>query len=141
MMRTAALLLLLSTGAAAAADGIGGGADDVLTPARTAIGKQAWRDAIAALEPIVAREPDNADAWNLLGFGNRKLKNYDVAERAYSRALALDANHKGALEYLGELYVETGRRAAARPLLTRLETLCPLGCDELADLREALDGR
>lgn len=133
------LLLLLPAGAASALDGIGGGGNDALTPARGMIQRQAYADAIVAIEPVVARDPANADAWNLLGFSHRKLKDYTTAERAYGRALALDADHKGALEYLGELYIETGRRDAARDLLARLQRLCPLGCEELADLRAALD--
>ena len=59
------------------------------------------------------------------------------AERNYNRALRIDSNHKGALEYMGELFLETDRREKAEDLLARLEKLCPSGCEELEDLRES----
>jgi Flp pilus assembly protein TadD len=133
------LLLLVPAAGANALDGIGGGGDGVLSPARNLIAQRDWPGAVVLLQPIVERDPANADAWNLLGFSERKLKRYDLAEAAYARALALDEDHRGALEYLGELYAETDRRDAAFVLLARLERLCPLGCDELADLRAALE--
>ena len=48
--------------------------------------------------------------------------------------------HKAALEYMGELYLETDRRAKAEELLATLEKLCPQGCEELDDLRQAIEG-
>lgn len=40
---------------------------------------------------------------------------------------------------MGELYLETGRRTQAEALLALLKQLCPDGCEELADLRQAFD--
>jgi Flp pilus assembly protein TadD len=82
-------------------------------------------------------EGHNADVHNLLGFSYRKVKNFDSAERNYQRALRLDPEHKGALEYMGELYLETNRRAQAEEMLALLDKLCPNGCEELDDLRQA----
>ena len=56
----------------------------------------------------------------------------------YNRALALDSKHKGALEYQGELFVETGQIDKARENVARLKQLCPRGCEELDDLNEAI---
>ena len=56
----------------------------------------------------------------------------------YHKALDFDPDHKGALEYLGELYVETGDLPKARANVARLEKLCPNGCEELSDLRKAI---
>ena len=41
---------------------------------------------------------------------------------------------------MGELYLETGRRTQAEELLALLEKLCPNGCVELEDLRQAFKG-
>ncbi len=76
----------------------------------------------------------------MLGFSFRKTKDFSRAERNYKRALRLDPEHKGALEYMGELYLETKRREKAEELLARLEKLCPGGCEELEDLRAAFAG-
>jgi Flp pilus assembly protein TadD len=75
----------------------------------------------------------------LLGFSYRKTKEFDLAERNYLRALRLNPEHKVALEYMGELYLETGRRTEAEELLALLQKLCPDGCEELDDLRQAFD--
>jgi Flp pilus assembly protein TadD len=78
------------------------------------------------------------DVYNLMGFALRKSG--DPAEAAvwYRRALDADPDHKGALEYQGELFAETGQLAKARENLARLTRLCPKGCEELSDLRAAL---
>ena len=111
-----------------------------LAKAETSIEGEQYRSAIKTLKNIVSTNPRNADAYNLLGFSYRKTKDFKRAERNYSRALRLDPKHKGALEYMGELFLETNRRAKAEELLARLEKLCPTGCEELEDLRDAFTG-
>jgi len=141
----AAVLLAFAPRSALAADGI----SNTLTPtelaaamvsARGKIDQADYWAAITDLNNVISNEPRNADAFNLLGFSYRKLEQFDSAERNYRRALRLDPNHKGALEYLGELYLETDRIVEAKEMLAHLEQLCPLGCEELTDLREAFKG-
>jgi tetratricopeptide (TPR) repeat protein len=86
----------------------------------------------------VAGEPGNADAWNYLGFSNRKLKDFDQALNAYQKALAINPDHLGANEYLGELYLQTGDLENARERLNKLDDICPSGCEELDDLKAAI---
>ena len=97
--------------------------------------------AISRLNNVISADPRNADAYNLLGFSYRKIKQFEPAERNYQRALRLDPTHKGALEYMGELYLETGRREKAEELLAVLEKICPGGCEELDDLRHTFGNR
>lgn len=61
-----------------------------------------------------------------------------MAEKHYGRALALNANHRGALEYLGELYLQTGRPDKAREMLKRLSSACVFGCKEHDQLKKAI---
>jgi cytochrome c-type biogenesis protein CcmH/NrfG len=95
---------------------------------------------IAAL-PILLRltvdEPRNADAWNLLGFTQRKLGEFDAARVAYDTALTINPGHLGALEYQGELFLQTGAIDKAKVNLETLRGLCG-GCDEFGDLEAAL---
>ncbi|NNE85557.1 MAG: tetratricopeptide repeat protein [Alphaproteobacteria bacterium] len=135
---------LLSTNAGAAS-----GDPDPLTPtqvkaelakAQASINGEQYKSAIRTLNDIVRTNARNADAYNLLGFSYRKSKDFKRAERNYARALRIDPNHKGALEYMGELFLETDRRPKAEELLARLEKLCPNGCEELDDLRGAFSG-
>jgi len=104
------------------------------------LNKSQFAPALTALVPYTAQHPDDADGWNLRGYASRKLGHYDVAFDYYERALAIEPNHKGALEYMGELYVEMGQKDTARELLARLESLCPQGCAEVAMLKGFIDG-
>jgi len=109
-----------------------------LASAKELIEKESYGDAIGVLNGIVETNPREADAYNLLGYSYRKSKDYSRAEDNYKRALRLNPDHKGALEYVGELYIETNRRDKAEESLAKLEQLCPQGCEELEDLREAM---
>ena len=98
----------------------------------------AARDALLKLSNSV----QHADVYNLLGFALRKTGDYERAYTFYRKALDFEPNHKGAHEYLGELYVETNRIEKAREHLAILEKLCPAGCEEREDLEMAIkDGQ
>lgn len=81
----------------------------------------------------------HADLYNLLGFSLRKLKRFDEAARWYKEALFYDPTHRPALEYQGELFIETGNLEKARNNLKLLQLLChPAGCEEVRKLEAAL---
>jgi tetratricopeptide (TPR) repeat protein len=86
----------------------------------------------------IADKVQHADVYNLLGFAFRKLRVYDKAYTYYKKALDFEPEHKGALEYLGELYVETDQIAKAKENLAILVRLCPTGCEEREDLEKAI---
>ncbi len=94
--------------------------------------------AIKLLSKVVAAKPGNADAWNYIGFSHRKLKKFDQAMSAYQKALAIDPDHRGANEYLGELYLQTGDLAKAKERLKKLDDVCTFGCEEFDDLKAAI---
>lgn len=73
------------------------------------------------------------------GFSLRKSGDTKTAMSFYKKALEFDPNHKGALEYSGELYVQLGDVGRARQNEARLKKLCPRGCEELTDLQNALN--
>jgi hypothetical protein len=50
--------------------------------------------------------------------------------------LALDPKHRGAREYLGELYLMQKQLAKAEEQLAALDNLCFFPCEELTELRE-----
>ncbi|GDY24255.1 hypothetical protein AHAT_01450 [Agarivorans sp. Toyoura001] len=66
----------------------------------------------------------SADAWNLLGFSQRKLGQYSQALYAYQQALSIKPSHLGALEYSGELYLSMQQPQRAQQNLQRLEQYC-----------------
>jgi Flp pilus assembly protein TadD len=95
--------------------------------------------AVPLLEGFVAINPANADAWNQLGYSQRKLGRLDAALASYNRALALEPEHRGANEYLGELYLETGDLAAAKQRLAVLDRACWLPCEEYTELKQRIE--
>jgi Flp pilus assembly protein TadD len=112
-----------------------GGPD--LTKARALIKAEDWAAAIKELKRLEIKGL-NADVLNLLAFSQRKSGDFETAYKNYQRALKIDPNHKSAREYLGELYIQTGRIEEARAQLDILKRLCPEGCEEREDLEEAL---
>ena len=108
-----------------------------LTSVRAKIKAKDFKAALAELTPMLATY-QHADVYNLMGFCLRKTGDYQQAYTFYRKALDFDPAHKGALEYLGELYVETGQVEKAKENVVRLRELCPNGCEELADLEKAL---
>jgi len=59
-------------------------------------------------------DPDMHEAWNYVGYTNRKLGNYDIALAAYERALALHPGYPEALEYRGEAFLALNRISDAQ---------------------------
>jgi Tfp pilus assembly protein PilF len=98
-----------------------------------------YQRALVLLQKVVQAEPRNADAWNYVGFSHRKLQQFDQSLVAYQKALAINPDHRGANEYLGELYVMTGELGKARERLAKLQSLCPRGCGEYDDLKKAIE--
>ena len=98
--------------------------------------KQDYAKANKALKAYTKSEPDDADGWNLYAYANRKMNKFEKAEMYYEKALNLDPDHKGALEYQGELYMQTNRQDLAKENLIKLVKLCPDSCYELQKLEE-----
>jgi Flp pilus assembly protein TadD len=111
--------------------------DAAMQQARSQIDSENWTAALATLSGVIAEDPRNADALNLMGYASRKSGALGQAEQFYNAALSIDPNHLGALEYQGELFVMTGRLDEAKANLAKLVALCG-GCEEQADLAEAL---
>lgn len=99
------------------------------------INEHRYQDAIAQLQDASLAFGPHPDILTYLGFANRKLGRYDVAEGYYRQALAAAPRHVGATEYYGELMVERGDLSGARRMLAKLERYCDFGCAETDELR------
>ncbi len=120
-----------------------GGGDDDAPPSEFSLARKALDDgdydvAIDKLAGLHEKDPDDADVLNLLGYGYRKSGDVDQARGYYLQALAVDPKHRGANEYIGELYLETGHLDKAEERLAVLDDDCWLGCEEYTDLKEAI---
>ena len=81
--------------------------------------------------------PNKADTLNYLGFTTRKLGDFESGEKYYLQGLAIKPSHVGINEYLGELYVSTGRHNLA---IERLEVLKSCNCKEYDQLKAIIAG-
>lgn len=106
--------------------------------ARKLVEEGKYAEAIPLLEQVVAKDAKNADALNDLGYSNRQLGNTDAALTHYQAALALEPRHRGANEYLGELYLTLGDVAKAEERLKVLDDACFFGCEEYTELKNAI---
>lgn len=113
-------------------------AADKLAAARALIAENKWVAAIDELKRI--GDTASADWNNLMGYSHRKAKtpDYAAAERYYDAALRIDPQHRGALEYSGELYLMTGDLGRAEQRLAALDKACFLPCSEYTDLKKAV---
>ena len=84
-----------------------------------------------------SEKPNKADTLNYLGFTTRKLGDYENGEKYYLQGLAIEPNHIGINEYLGELYVTTNRLDLAKERLKILENC---NCEEYTELKQIIDG-
>lgn len=109
-----------------------------LKSAERLIYKERYKNAIKKLKNAVKEEPSNADAWNLLGYASRKKGDLEQSASAYSKALEIEPDHKGALEYQGELFLMQGDKAGAETNLAKLAKLCPDSCEQLEMLTQAI---
>jgi len=98
-----------------------------------------YEDAIGKLKKVERDAPDDPDVLNYLGYASRKLGKNDDSLAYYTSALKADPNHKGANEYLGELYLQMGDLPKAEVQRAKLDTLCSFGCAELQALKAAID--
>jgi Flp pilus assembly protein TadD len=111
---------------------------DELALSRSLIAAKNYRQALTELlrvDQIVAK---NADVNNLLGFASRKLGQYSQAGIYYVKALKINPNHLGALEYQGELFLIQKKVTLAKQNLAKLKKLCGTSCEEYLDLKKAI---
>ena len=112
--------------------------------AKKLIYKKEYAKGLKILENIEDEKPfgyTKADLYNYMGFASRKQinPNFDNAEGYYLKALSLNEDHTGALEYLGELYFETNREDMARSMLNRLGVVAGKESSEYIELYNLLN--
>ena len=83
------------------------------------------------------KNPNKPNTLNYLGFTTRKLGDFENGEKYYLQGLAINPTHIGINEYLGELYVATGRHNLA---IERLEVLKSCNCKEYEELKAIIAG-
>jgi Flp pilus assembly protein TadD len=112
-----------------------------LAAGRQAIKAKDFKSAVESLTKAVQENPKDADAHTMLGYSYRKLGTFDKSLEHYQMALKIDANHRSAHEYLGELYLDMNQPANAEKQLQVLNKSCPFigKCAEYDDLKVAIE--
>jgi tetratricopeptide (TPR) repeat protein len=97
-----------------------------------------YQKAIDAGKKALEKKPKNADLLNLVAYSYRKAGQFEPAFEYYFKALEIDPGHRGANEYLGELYLQTNQLPEAEERLLVLDDECFLPCEEYSELKEAI---
>ena len=154
-MRTTTFVLAVASlafgfsAAALAAGGGGGGssapvqstakpADPSYAQGKALVEAKRFKEAMPYLQQAVAKDPKNADAYNLMGYATRKSGDANGSLQYYNQALAIDPKHLGAHEYIGEAYLQLDRPQDAQQHLAKLDSLCTFGCTEYRMLKAAI---
>ncbi len=80
-----------------------------------------FRRALERGQKAVQLDSTYYEAWNLVGYTSRKLKDYDGAISAYQRCLKIKSDYAPAREYLGEAYLEMGKLDLAKEQLAAID--------------------
>ena len=109
-----------------------------LAAAQAHLKAQRWAAALDELKRVNAT--GNADWNNLMGYALRKQAKPDLdsAQKHYDAALRINPQHRGTLEYAGELALMKRDLATAEAHLATLSTLCTSPCEPLDDLKAAV---
>ena len=89
--------------------------------------------ALEKLQQAYKTDRNNPDILNYLGFTLRKTGKLKEAEKYYLAGLKIKPDHNGINEYLGELYVKTGRIELAKE---RLAILKNCNCESMMNLKK-----
>jgi Flp pilus assembly protein TadD len=110
---------------------------DPYKQAKELIDDDKYSDAIPILQKLIKDKGAYADALNLLGYSYRKSGDATTALDYYNQALAMEPDHLGANEYLGELYLEMKQKDKAQERLAVLKKACG-SCEEAKELEEKI---
>jgi len=113
--------------------------DPILAPVIELIEDEQYKKAVDAGKVALSESPDNADLLNLIAYSYRNLEQLEIALEHYLQALTIEPDHRGANEYLGELYLQTDRLELALERLAVLDDECFFPCKEYTDLKNAIE--
>ena len=122
------IMLASSTSVALAVDTEQSADAPDLSAVRAKIKARDFSGAIGELNGMIDKGVLHPDLYSLLGFSLRKSGDQKTAMTFYSKALEFNPEHKGALEYQGELFVEIGDLTRARANAAKLAKREDLGC-------------
>lgn len=115
------------------------GVDEELIKLKMMVDEGRTDEALPELERKAGMVPNDPNVLTVYGYGLRKAGEFDKSEAIYLQALDIDDDHLGAMNYLGHLYVETGRIEDAKAMLGRIDDSCFFGCKEEDELAQMIE--
>ena len=90
------------------------------------------------LKKLIDQNNENPEAWNLLGYIERQMQNFNKSLKYYNKALLLNPEYIPAHHYIAITYLEIGNLEKAKYHLDKLDLLCLFGCEEFYNLEDAI---
>ncbi|PPR64026.1 MAG: hypothetical protein CFH10_00348 [Alphaproteobacteria bacterium MarineAlpha4_Bin2] len=96
-------------------------------------------DATSIYQKIVQSDPQNADAWHMLGIIAHQAGQIEVAEKLVSKAISLKDDQANFFITFGHTLKDLGRIEEAVSALNKAVTIAPDDASALGDFSELLD--
>ena len=97
-----------------------------------------YEKARSNLKIFIENNSSDHEAYNLLGYVERQLQNYELAINFYKKALSIDNNFTGAHHYIAITYLEMDNLNSAKYHLDKLDLICLFGCEDFYDLKNKI---
>ena len=97
-----------------------------------------YEKARSNLKIFIENNSSDHEAYNLLGYVERQLQNYELAINFYKKALSIDSNFTGAHHYIAITYLEMDNLKSAKYHLDKLDLICLFGCEDFYDLKNKI---
>tara|TARA_Y100000994_G_scaffold172319_1_gene142044 strand:- start:934 stop:1401 length:468 start_codon:yes stop_codon:yes gene_type:complete len=97
-----------------------------------------YEKARSNLKIFIENNSSDHEAYNLLGYVERQLQNYELAINFYKKALSIDSNFTGAHHYIAITYLEMDNLNSAKYHLDKLDLICLFGCEDFYDLKNKI---
>ena len=97
-----------------------------------------YEKARSNLKIFIENNSFDHEAYNLLGYVERQLQNYELAINFYKKALSLESNFTGAHHYIAITYLEMDNLNSAKYHLDKLDLICLFGCEDFYDLKNKI---
>jgi tetratricopeptide (TPR) repeat protein len=75
---------------------------------------QAYATALRKFAQVISLESTNVDAWNYVGYAQRRLGHYEESLTAYARVLSMRPGYALAIEYRGHAFLGLDRLSEAK---------------------------
>ena len=97
-----------------------------------------YEKARSNLKIFIENNSSDHEAYNLLGYVERQLQNFELAINFYKKALSIDSNFTGAHHYIALTYLEMDNLNSAKYHLDKLDLICLFGCEDFYDLKNKI---